>query len=229
MKKSIIKVRNLEKDYLIDKNAIKILNSINLDVYENDMIAIMGQSGSGKSTFLNILACIDKPTIGTYILDNIDTSNCNSKELAEIRSTKIGIVFQNFNLISDYTALENVKLSLLYKGHHTKLKLNAKKIAMKYLDMVGLKDKYNKYPSQLSGGEQQRVAIARTLATDPQVILADEPTGALDVKNSKEILDILKDINENGKTIIIVTHDKTVANCCNKILYMEDGCISDAQ
>jgi ABC-type antimicrobial peptide transport system, ATPase component len=225
MNKPIIKLTDLRKDYLIDKKPTTILDSINLEIYKNEMIAIMGKSGSGKSTLLNILACIDKPTKGKYALDSIEINSCNNRELAKIRSTKIGMIFQNFNLIPDSTVIDNIKMALLYKSYHTKEKINYKEIIMNYLDMVGLKDKYNKYPSQLSGGEQQRVAIARTLATDPSVILADEPTGALDVKNTNEILKILKDINSNGKTIIIVTHDKNVAAYCNKTLNMEDGCI----
>lgn len=223
MEKPIIKISDLTKNYIVDNKPLEILKSINIEIYKNEMIAIMGKSGSGKSTLLNILACIDKPTKGEYVLDNVEINSCNKKALAKIRSTKVGIIFQNFNLVPDYNALDNVKLSLLYKSYHTKNKIKSKEIAMEFLEMVGLKDKCNKYPYQLSGGEQQRVAIARTLATDSSIILADEPTGALDTKNTDEILKILKDINLKGKTIIIVTHDKKVADCCDKTLYMEDG------
>lgn len=225
MKNAIIKMQNIKKDYVVDKKNINIINNINLNIKDGEMIAIMGKSGSGKSTLLNILACIDKPTDGSYILDNIDILKCKKKELAKIRSSKIGIVFQNFNLIPDYTVFDNIKLALLYKAHHNKIKIDFKKVILDHLKMVGLEDKYNKYPSQLSGGEQQRVAIARTLATDPLVILADEPTGALDKKNTTEILKILKNINSKGKTIILVTHDENVAEFCNRTLILEDGCI----
>lgn len=228
MKEKLIEVKNLTKQYIIDKNPITVVNNVNLDIYENEMVAIMGKSGAGKSTLLNILACIDKPTSGKYIFNTIDMSVLKEKSLAKIRSTDIGIIFQNFNLIPDYTILDNVKLSLLYKSHHLKAKINSDEIALKFLDIVGLKDKVNKYPSQLSGGEQQRVAIARTLAIDPKLILADEPTGALDNKNTKHILDILKDINSLGKTIIIVTHDENVGCLCDRIIYMEDGSIVNA-
>ena len=220
---NIIKIQKLKKDYSIDKNRVNVLKSVDLTISQGEMVAIMGTSGSGKSTLLNILACIDKADSGVYLLDNIDIIKCRSKELAKVRSTKIGIVFQDFNLISDYTVFDNIKLALSYKAHHSKEKVNFKETIFKYLKMVGLEDKYNKYPSQLSGGEQQRVAIARTLATDPLVILADEPTGALDKKNTIEILNLFKKINSTGKTIVLVTHDEAVASHCHRTLIMEDG------
>lgn len=220
---NIIKIKNLSKNYKIDKTEYTVLHSINLDVNQGEMVAIMGTSGSGKSTLLNILACIDKASSGEYILNNIDITKLKNKDLAKIRSTNIGMVYQNFNLISDYTVYDNIKLALLYKGHHEKKKSDYKDIIMNNLKKVGLEEKYNKYPSQLSGGEQQRVAIARTLATNPLVILADEPTGALDEKNTTEILKIFKDINNSGKTIVMVTHDKNVANICDRILTIQDG------
>lgn len=231
MSNPIISLRNLNKEYVIDKKTLRILKSIHIDIYENEMIAIMGKSGSGKSTLLNILACIDNATSGDYILNNVNVNNCSKKQLAKIRSMEIGLIFQNFNLINDYTALENVKLSLLYKNYHSKVKMSNSKInaiSMEFLSKVGLKDKAKKYPSQLSGGEQQRVAIARTLATAPKIILADEPTGALDVKNTEEIMKIIRDINDSGKTIIIVTHDKNVSEYCSKTIYIKDGLISNS-
>ncbi|EHA6442206.1 TPA: ABC transporter ATP-binding protein [Clostridium perfringens] len=223
MKKPIIKVRNLSKEYLIDKKPFKVLDSINLDVYENDMIAIMGKSGSGKSTFLNILGCIDKLSKGEYLLNDLRINDCKDKKLSEIRSKEIGFVFQNFNLINDYTVLDNVKLGILYKKYYTKENLNAKAIALNYLKSVGMENKINKYPFQLSGGEQQRVAIARALASNPSIILADEPTGALDIENTENILKLLKEINQKGKTVIIITHDINVAKICDKIVYLKDG------
>ncbi|WP_252238768.1 ABC transporter ATP-binding protein [Clostridium sp. VAP51] len=226
MKKNIIKVINLNKNYKIDKTENTILHSINLDISQGEMIAIMGTSGSGKSTLLNILACIDNATSGDYILDGKEITKSNKKDLAKIRSTKIGMVFQNFNLIPDYTVYDNIKLALLYKCHHEKIKINYKKVIMEHLKMVGLDKKYNKYPSQLSGGEQQRIAIARTLAIDPLIILADEPTGSLDEKNTIEILRLFKNINDSGKTLVIVTHDRKVADSCMKILKIEDGYIT---
>lgn len=222
----IIRMKNIEKNYIVDKKSINVLNNINLNIKNGELIAIMGKSGSGKSTLLNILSCIDTFSSGSYILDDKDISNCTKNELAKIRSSKIGIVFQNFNLIPDYTVFDNIKLALSYKAYHSKIKINFKKVILEHLKMVGLEDKYNKYPSQLSGGEQQRVAIARTLATNPLIILADEPTGALDKKNTLEILKILKNINSNGKTIILVTHDENVAKICDKTLILEDGHIN---
>lgn len=227
MKELIIKIRNLIKTYKVDNEKINVLKSINLDVYKNDMIAIMGPSGSGKSTLLNILACLDKPDSGEYILDDINVLNCKEKNLAKLRNLKIGIVFQNFNLLSDYTVYDNIKIPLMYKRYHRKVKINYSDRILKCLKMVGLEDKSNKYPSQLSGGEQQRVAIARILAVDPAIILADEPTGALDIKNTNEILKIFEMIHSKGKTIIIVTHDKQVAEFCDQIIYMEDGTLEE--
>lgn len=228
MKEKLIEIKNLTKSYIVDKSTITILNNISFDIYKNEMVAIMGKSGAGKSTLLNILACIDKPTSGEYIFDNINLSAVKERNLAKIRSTAISMIFQNFNLIPDYTVLENVKLSVLYKSYHLKSNINSKEIALKSLNIVGLKNKINKYPSQLSGGEQQRVAIARSLSIDSKLILADEPTGALDNQNTKHIMDTLRSINISGKTVIIVTHDENVGNLCDRIIYMEDGSIINA-
>lgn len=205
-----------------------VLRNINLTIEDGDMISIMGPSGCGKSTLLNIIGLLDKHTTGTYTIGDVDISKCNDTEMAKLRNKTFGFIFQNFNLIKELTALENIKLSLTFSNMYAigKEKYTNKEIINKSKEMlalVGLDAHVNKLPSQLSGGQQQRVAIARALVNDPDIILADEPTGALDIKNGKEIVEILERLNDLGKPLVIVTHDKNVANCCKKNMSMLDG------
>lgn len=216
---SMISLKNISKIYGDDNTKVKALDNINLDIEEGDMIAIMGPSGAGKSTLLNILGCIDVPTSGTYLLDGEDTSNLSSKNLAKIRNKKVGFVFQNFNLLNDYNLVENVMIPLTYSEDTT---LKAKR-SIKMLKEVGLGDYTERTPKQLSGGQKQRVAIARALVNEPEIILADEPTGKLDQKTGDEIMELIKSINSEGKTVIIITHDINVAKKCNSIIQIIDG------
>ena len=203
-----------------DENAIHALDGISLQVHEHEFVAIVGSSGSGKSTCMNIIGCLDIPTSGEYYLNGIDVSTMNNKELAHIRNRQIGFIFQQYNLIPKLNVLENVELPLLYRGmsaHERKEK------AMAALQRVGLGDRAKKFPNQLSGGQQQRVSIARALAGDPPVILADEPTGALDSKTGKEVLEFLKKLNREGTTIILITHDNGIAEQIPRVVRIQDG------
>lgn len=218
----IISLNDIKKIYGEDNAKTYALKGIKLDVKEGDMIAIMGTSGSGKSTLLNIIGCIDKPTEGEYILNENNVHNFTQAQLALARNRYFGFVFQSFNLLNDYNIIDNVSIPLLYSK---KFDGSMKRTAIEMLEKVGLKDQLKKMPSELSGGQQQRVAIARALVNNPRIILADEPTGALDKKTSIEIMELFKEINLTGKTIIIVTHDNEVANYCSKIIKIEDGII----
>ena len=216
---NIIEIKNLLKSYGQGEGEIKALNDVDLTVRKGEFIAIMGPSGCGKSTLLNMLGCLDKPNSGSYLLDGSEISkNTSSKTLANIRRNKIGFIFQTFNLLSRTTALNNVILPAIYSG----LK-NRKQKAIDLLTRVGLEKRINHKQNQLSGGEQQRVAIARALMNDPEIILADEPTGNLDSKSGGEIMKLLKELNAEGKTIIAVTHDENIAKQIGKIIYMKDG------
>lgn len=217
---SLINLKNISKIYGEGESEFKALDNINLEINPGEMIAIMGPSGAGKSTLLNILGCMDKPSYGKYILGDAIVTNLKSTDLAKIRNKYIGFVFQYFALIKEYSVLENVQLPLNLRKVSKEEK---KKISLKFLEKLKIKDQYKKKPSQLSGGQQQRVAIARALVADCPIILADEPTGALDKKTSKEIINILKDINKDGKTVIIVTHNEEVANNCMRKIIIEDG------
>jgi len=216
----MIELYNIYKIYKMGANEVYALNDVSLRIDKFEFTAIVGPSGSGKSTLMNILGCLDTPTSGKYILDGKEVSQMNDNQLADIRSNKIGFVFQSFNLIQKLTALENVELPLIYKGVSAK---ERHKRAKKALEMVGLSDRMHHKPFELSGGQQQRVAIARALVTEPPIILADEPTGNLDSKSGKEVMDILKDLHAKGNTIVLITHDNNIANNAKRKIRIQDG------
>ncbi len=221
MAKKIIELQNLVKTYKIGDTEVRALRGVSYTVEEGDFLAIMGPSGSGKSSLMNILGCLDKPTSGQYLLEGQDVSTFNKDELARIRNRKIGFVFQTFNLLSRTTALENVELPLLYTSAHSRERHER---AMAALDSVGLGDRAMHKTNQLSGGEQQRIAIARALLNSPTLILADEPTGNLDTKTSNEIMDIFTKLNvEKGITMVMVTHEPDIACYARKRIYVRDG------
>ncbi len=220
----MIEVQNLTKTYEIGSVEVPALKNASFQIERGEFIAIMGQSGSGKSTLMNVLGCLDLPTSGTYRLENVDVQSLSGDELANVRNQRIGFVFQSFNLLPRATAIENIELPLLY-GRVAK----ADQIALDALSKVGLKERAGHRPNELSGGERQRIAIARAIVNNPAIILADEPTGNLDSKTGDEIMGIFQKLNEEGVTIIIVTHEQHVANFANRIIHMRDGnIISDS-
>ncbi len=221
--KTIIETIDLVKDYGDGENIVHAVNKISITIKEGEFVAIMGPSGSGKSTLMNILACLDRPSDGKYILNGEDVSNYNRTELARIRGKELGFVFQSFNLLPRMTALENVMLPLMYRPDKIKTIPERKEMAMKVLESVGLRDRANHIPSKLSGGQQQRVAIARVLINDPILILADEPTGNLDTKSSEDIMNMLHDLHDRGRTIVMVTHEPEIAAHTQRILHIRDG------
>jgi putative ABC transport system ATP-binding protein len=224
MSHSIIQVKNLKKDFQVGDVTVRALKGINLEIKEGEFVAIMGASGSGKSTMLNILGCLDKPTSGDYILDGIGIAQLNKNELAELRNHKLGFVFQSYNLLSRTSALENVELPLFY-NNQVKAK-ERKERAIAALESVGLADRMHHMPNQLSGGQQQRVAIARSLVNDPVVILADEATGNLDTRTSYEIMELFQRLNsDQGKTIIFVTHEPDIARLTSRNIVFRDGLV----
>ena len=221
MKKTIIEVQNLRKDFYVGDITVHALRGINLEIKEGEFVAIMGTSGSGKSTMLNILGCLDKPTSGTYLLDGVSMGELSRNELAGLRNNKLGFVFQSYNLLSRTSALENVELPLFY---NSKVKPKERRErAEAALEAVGLTDRMHHMPNQLSGGQQQRVAIARSLVNDPVVILADEATGNLDTRTSYEIMALLQDLNSKGKTIVFVTHEPDIAKFMTREIVFRDG------
>jgi putative ABC transport system ATP-binding protein len=221
MSEVIITIRNLVKTYRMGELEVHALRGINLEIHNDDFVAIMGKSGSGKSTFMNIMGCLDVPTRGEYYLDGVDISKLNRDQLANLRNRKIGFVFQSYNLLPRTSALENVELPLMYNT-----KISSKEIRERALDalaMVGLADRAHHLPNQLSGGEQQRVAIARSLINHPVVILADEPTGNLDTRTSVEVMAIFQELNRKGITVVIVTHEPDIAGYTKSNVIFRDG------
>lgn len=219
----LIEIEKLTRTYLLGEVEVHALRGVSIEVSKGEFVAIMGASGSGKSTFMNILGCLDKPTKGNYILDNIDVGKLTRDELALIRNKKIGFVFQGFNLLSRTTALENVELPLFYSTVSNK---ERKDKSIEALKKVGLEDRIYHYPNQLSGGQQQRVAIARALVNDPSIVLADEPTGNLDSRTSVEVMEIFQKLNDQGITIILVTHEPDIASFAKRHVVFRDGKIN---
>ena len=216
----MININSISKEYVMGDNKLLALNDIDISIKEGEFVSIMGSSGSGKSTLMNIIGCLDVPSSGNYYFRDNNISNYNSNKLAELRNKDIGFIFQNFNLLPRLNALENVILPLLYSGRSSKERTE---LALKALENVGLKDRTQHRPNQLSGGQQQRVSIARAIAGTPKLILADEPTGALDSNTSLEIMKILNDLNSNGITIVLVTHENDIAEYGSRIIKMKDG------
>lgn len=218
--KPVIQIEELRKQYVIGDQEIYALRGVSLSIEEGDFVAIMGPSGSGKSSMMNVIGCLDKPTSGEFYLDGYPVSQAHDDELAVIRNQKIGFVFQNFNLLPRTTAVENVELPLLYGGTPAR---ERREKAIKALSSVGLAERLNNKPNELSGGQQQRVSIARALVNDPVILLADEPTGALDTKTSEEIMGIFQELNDAGKTVILVTHEPDIAEYAKRIVRFRDG------
>lgn len=218
---SLIQIKNLIKTYITGDTSFNALDDVSLTIEDGEFVAIMGASGSGKSTFMNMLGCLDKPTSGSYFLDGIDVINLDSDDLAHIRNLKLGFVFQGFNLISRTSALENVEMPMIYKGLAPEERIKKAKEALK---IVGLENRENHLPNQMSGGQQQRVAIARAIVNDAPIILADEPTGNLDTKTSVEVMDFFVKLNEvSKKTIILVTHENDIAQYAKRVVRFKDG------
>jgi putative ABC transport system ATP-binding protein len=218
----VIQLENITREFVVGRQIVRALRGINLDILVNEYVALMGPSGSGKSTLMNIIGCLDTPTDGTYLLNNKNVSRLVDDELAEIRNSEIGFVFQTFNLLPRFTALDNVALPLVYAGWSKKDRLER---AAEVLEQVGLADRMTHNPNELSGGQRQRVAVARALVNNPSIILADEPTGNLDTKTSHEILLLFNEIHEKGNTVIMVTHEEDIAMHAKRIIRLRDGIV----
>ena len=219
---SLIKITQIKRDFVLGSETINVLKGIDLEINKGEYVALMGPSGSGKSTLMNLLGCLDTPTSGSYILNGKDVSQMSDEDLADIRNTEIGFVFQTFNLMPRTTALDNVALPMVYAGHS---KESRNKRATEVLTQVGLSDRMDHKPNELSGGQRQRVAVARALVNKPSIILADEPTGNLDSKTSVEIMNLFDDIHANGNTVILVTHEEDIAAHAHRIIRLRDGII----
>ncbi|MEG0308516.1 MAG: ABC transporter ATP-binding protein [Clostridium sp.] len=222
----IIEMSNINKYYDVGSEKIHVLKDISFDIKNGEFISILGPSGSGKSTLMNIIGCMDNLDDGKYILDGNNIVNLDDNELALVRNNKIGFIFQKYHLIPNYSVLQNVMMPLLIRGIERK---EAKFIAVEKLKLVGLEERLNHKPNEISGGQQQRVAIARALVTEPAILLADEPTGALDSETGKEVLELFKELNNQGNTIIMITHDKEVANYGSRVITIVDGYIDFAR
>jgi putative ABC transport system ATP-binding protein len=220
--KSIINLENIVKYYQIGSIIVEALRSVTIDIKKNEYVAIMGPSGSGKSTLMNLIGCLDAPTEGKYILNGKEVSRMFDEELSEIRNTEIGFVFQTFNLLPRYSALENIVLPLVYAG---KGKQERSEKALKVVEAVGLTDRMHHKPNELSGGQRQRVAIARAMVNNPSIILADEPTGNLDSKTSEDIMALFNEIHQKGNTMILVTHEEDIARHAERIIRLKDGLV----
>lgn len=220
----MIEIRNMSKIYRIGDVEVMALNNISLNIKQHEFVSIIGPSGSGKSTLMNMIGCLDVPTSGEYRLDGMEVSGLSDDQLAYIRNHKIGFIFQGFNLIQKLNSLENVELPLIYQGIPTRDRYERSVEALK---LVGLEDRIQHKPTELSGGQQQRVAIARALVANPQIILADEPTGNLDSKSGKDIMNILKELHLKGSTIVLITHDNDIAMMAERIVRIQDGQIFD--
>jgi putative ABC transport system ATP-binding protein len=217
----VIEMDSVVKVYVMGEHEVRALDGVTFGIEEGDMVAITGPSGSGKSTLMHIVGCLDRPDSGTYVLDGQDVSRMSKDQLADVRNRKIGFVFQTFNLLPRLSALENVELPLLYAGLH-----DAKDKAAEALKVVGLADRVHHAPNQLSGGQRQRVAVARAIVTDPAMILADEPTGNLDTKTGLEIMGLFAALHEQGRTIVVVTHEADIAQQCRRSIHIRDGRIA---
>lgn len=220
----VIDARDLVRTYHMGQTLVRALRGVDLQINRGEMISIVGASGSGKSTLMNILGCLDRPDGGTYVLDGVRVHEASKNELADIRNQKIGFVFQGFNLLARTSAVDNVELPLLYNRTSQK-KLPSRRMAIEALQRVGLGERLDHEPSELSGGQQQRVAIARALVTGPSLLLADEPTGNLDSRTSMEVMALFQELNEEGVTIIVVTHESDIARCAKRVVELRDGLI----
>jgi len=219
---SLIEINNLSKDYVMGEVEVLALKDINLQIRQNEYVAIMGPSGSGKSTFMNILGCLDTPTAGEYLFNGTDVSSLSDDALSAMRNKEIGFIFQNFNLLPRLNALQNVELPLIYSGVKSE---ERRERALKALDRVGLADRIHHKSSEMSGGQRQRVAIARALVTNPGILLADEPTGALDSKTGDEIMALFNELHQDGNTIILITHEQEIADHAHRTIFIKDGMI----
>jgi putative ABC transport system ATP-binding protein len=221
---AVVKIEDLHKIYESGDVPVHAVRGVSLEIHRGEFVALMGASGSGKSTLMNLLGCLDRPTRGRYLLDEVDVSRLGRDELADIRNAKIGFVFQGFNLLARTTALENAELPMMYgKRHHSTREMRAR--ALHSLEIVGLAERADHFPNQLSGGQQQRVAIARALVNEPGILLADEPTGNLDSKTSVEVMGVFQKLNDQGITIVMVTHELDIARYCRRNLILRDGAL----
>jgi len=222
MNQEVIRIKGIKKIYKVGNQEVRALNGVDIQINKNEYVAIMGPSGSGKSTMMNILGCLDSPSEGEYILNGTDVSKMDDNDLAVIRNKEIGFIFQSFNLLPRYTALDNVALPLIYSGESREKREERAKVA---LENVDLKDRMHHKPNELSGGQRQRVAVARALVNNPSIILADEPTGNLDTKTSIDIMKLFEEIHEQGNTVILVTHEEDIAKHAKRIIRLRDGII----